>query len=190
MVRLQRNESVGSLAAGLWHQLDRTGQGAAKARVVSAWRSVAGDEVYAHARGFALRGDELLVFVDSPVWANELSVLAEHYRTAVNERSGKEMVGSIRFTVSRKVSEELKRDAEDAALSAAATPERTTPVAATEAEIEHVRQMAAAVENEGLREAVIAAAIRHLEWRKGTEALKAAEKAVQRATGPDSQPLR
>lgn len=187
MARLQRTERVGSLAAGLWTRLDRSGHGAAKARAVSAWRSAAGEEVYSHARGFALRDEELLVFVDSPVWANELSVLAEHYRTAINERIGKETVGSIRFTVSRKVGEELVRDAEEAAISATTSGERVTPGTASETEIEQVRQMAATVENKGLREAVIAAAIAHLEWSKGIEARNAAEKAIQRATGPDSQ---
>jgi len=190
MARLQRAETVGSVAAGLWTRMDRTGQGAAKARAVSAWRSAAGEEVYAHARGFALRDDELMVFVDSPVWANELSVLAEHYRTAVNERIGKEVVGSIRFTVSRKVSEELTRDSEDESLSVAVAAQKVVPGRASETEMEQVRQMAAVVTNEELREVVIAAAIAHLEWCKGIDARNAAEKATQRATGVDSQSLR
>ena len=105
MSRLRRAESVGTIIGGLWSRLDRTGEGAARARAVSAWRAVAGDEVAAHARGFALREKELLVFVDSPVWANELSVLSEPYRVAVNERLGKELVDTIRFSVSRKVAE-------------------------------------------------------------------------------------
>lgn len=190
MARLQRGEDVGALVAGLFNRLDRGGQGAAKARAVSAWRAAAGEEVYAHARGFALRDDELLVFVDSPVWANELSVLAEHYRVAVNERIGKEAVGSIRFTVSRKVSEELVREAEDVPSSVATDEAKVTPAAATSDEIERVRREAAVVKNEELREAVVAAAIARLEWSKGIEARNAAERAVQRATGPDSQPLR
>lgn len=190
MARLQRTERVGSLAAGLWTRLDRTGQGAAKARAVSAWRSAAGEEVYAHARGFALREGELMVYVDSPVWANELSVLAEHYRTAVNDQIGKETVTSMRFTVSRKVSEERVRDAEEESISGVGAAEQVTPGTATATEIEQVRQMAAAVANKELREAVTAAAIAQLEWSKGIEALKAAEKAVQRATGVDSEPIR
>ena len=189
MARLQRSERVGAVAGGLWNRLDRTGEGAVKARAVSAWRAAAGEEVYSHARGFAMRGDELLVLVDTPVWANELSVLAEHYRIAVNERIGKEVVGSIRFTVSRQVNDELMRDAEDASLAAPTTGERVTPGVANPTEIEQVRQMAAVVENPELRDAVIAAAIARLEWSKGIEAREAAERAVQRATGPDSQPL-
>jgi len=190
MARLHRVESVGSLAAGLWSRLDRTGQGAAKARAVSAWRAAAGEEVYAHARGFALRDDELLVFVDSPVWANELSVLAEHYRVAVNDRIGKEAVGSIRFTVSRKVGEEVMRDAEDVPSAVATDEDKVVPQSASEAEIEEVRRSTEGVKNTELREAVIAAAIARLEWSKGIEARNASEKAIQRATGPKPQPLR
>jgi hypothetical protein len=190
MSRLRRAESVGSIASGLWGRLDRTGEGATKARAIAAWRTVAGDEVAAHARGFALRDRELLVFVDSAVWANELSVLSENYRVAVNERLGKELVGSLRFTVSRKVEEGLAEDAEDERRDAAAAPhERVEPVAATEAELEQVRRMAAVVADPALREAVTAAAVAHLEWRKGIEAHSGGETAVQRATGTDSQSL-
>jgi hypothetical protein len=190
MSRSRKTQSVGSIVDGLWGRLDRSGQGAAQARAVSAWRAVAGDEVAAHARGFALRDSELLVFVDSAVWANELSILSEHYRVAVNERLGKELVTSIRFAVSKKVAEVQAQEAEDDSQTSAARRDRVEPVRATETEIGQVRLMAAAVSDPGLREAVIAAAVAHLEWRKGIEARSVAEKAVQRATGADSRPLR
>ncbi len=189
MSRLRRAVSLGSIVDGLWGRLDRSEQGATRARAVSAWRSVAGEEVAAHARGFSLRDQELLVFVDSAVWANELSVLSEHYRLAVNERLGKELVTSIRFAVSRKVSEAREQEAEDEARASAGATERVAPVRATETEIEQVRQMAASVSDQELREAVIAAALAHLEWRKGIEARSVAERAVQRATGADSHPV-
>jgi hypothetical protein len=150
---------------------------------------VAGEEVAAHARGFALRDRELLVFVDSSVWANELSVLSEHYRTAINDRLGKEAVGSVRFAVSKQVAEVLESEAEDDSHASAGERARIEPLPATQNEIEQLRQMAASVSDPALREAVVAAARAHLEWRKGIEAHSAAEKAVQRATGPDSQPL-
>jgi len=188
--RLRRSESVGSIIGGLWGRLDRTGEGASRARAIEAWRTVAGDEVAAHARGFALRDRELLVFVDSAVWANELSVLSENYRVAVNERLGKELVGSIRFAVSKKVAEVQGHEAEDDSHALASRRERVEPRKASDDEIEGVRRMADVVKDPALREAVVAAALAHLEWRKGIEADTAAEKAVQRATGPDSQPLR
>lgn len=187
MHRRRTTERVSSLAEGMLGRLDKTGEGRARANAVSAWRLVAGDEVFSHARGFALRGTELLIFVDSPVWANELSVLSEHYRVAVNERIGKETVGSIRFAVSKKVSEEVQRDADDGEGARQREGERAAPVPATENEREQVLAMAAGMRPGELRESVVAAAIAHLEWRKGIEARNAAEKAAQRLTGPDSQ---
>jgi hypothetical protein len=184
MSRLRRTESVSFITDGLMARLDRSGKGALQARVVAAWREVAGEEVASHARGSALRDSELLVFVDSPIWANELSVLSEHYRIAVNERLGKDLVGSVRFAVSKKVAEARAHDEEDAP-AGSAQPQKVEPVSATETEIAHTRLMAQGVGDPVLREAVVAAALAHLEWRKGIEARKVAENAIQRATGAD-----
>lgn len=170
MPRTQKTESVNSIIAGMWGKLDRGGKGAVKARAISAWRAVAGEEVAAHARGFALREDELLVFVDSAVWANELSVLSEHYRTAVNAHLGKELVGGIRFAVSKMVEEGRAQEAEDASHASAAQRETVQPVRATDDEIARYHKMAEVVADTGLREAVIAAAVARLEWRKGMKA--------------------
>jgi hypothetical protein len=180
--RLRTTRSMSSLAEGIVERLDRSEEGKERARAVSAWRQAAGLEVFAHARGFALRDRELLVFVDSPIWANELSVLSEHYRTAVNERLGKEAVGSIRFAVSKRVSVETRYEEEDEAAEADRVLDRVEPIPLTATEREQVSLMAQAVKTEKLRESVIAAAIAHQEWRKGIEARNAAEKAVQRAT--------
>jgi hypothetical protein len=46
--------------------------------------------------------------------------------------------------------------------------------------------MASGIHNERIREAVVSAAIAHLEWRKGIEARNAAERALQRPRGTDS----
>jgi hypothetical protein len=182
MRRLRTTERVSSLAEGVFARLDHSGEGRERARAVTAWRHVAGSEVFAHARGFALRDGELLVFVDTSTWANELSVLSEHYRKAVNERIGKEAVGSMRFAVSKRIAEEASLDAEDAAADADREVDLVEPVALSETEREQLALMAAAVKSDKLRETVIAAASAHLQWRKGIEARNAAEKAVQRAT--------
>lgn len=188
MRRLGRMERVSSLTEGVFGKLDRTGKGRERARVIAAWRAVAGVEVFAHARGFALRDQELVVFVDSPIWANELAVLSERYRTAINEHLGKETVGSIRFAVSRKVVAQRRVEAEDAAADAERVHEIVQPVGATSLEREQIRQMAAVVKDDGLRQAVIAAAIAHLEWKKGTEAKIEAQNATERVTGPSPTP--
>jgi hypothetical protein len=188
MRRLRTTERMSTLAESVFGRLDRSGEGRERARAVTAWRHVAGAEVFAHARGFALRGTELLVFVDSPIWANELSMLSEQYRSAVNERIGKEAVGSIRFAVSNRVAREASVDEEDRAAEAARTHDRVEPVPITPTERGQLERMAASVKNEKLRETVVAAATAHLQWQKGIEARKTAERAAQRATEGPKQP--
>jgi hypothetical protein len=181
-------ERVTSLAHGLLARLDKTGEGRERARVVQAWRLVAGPEVYSHARGFALRGDELVVFVDTHTWATELSAMGEHYKAALNMVVGTETVGSLRFAVSRKVSEELDGERRWANEPADREPDTVEPVAASQMERDQVSMMASAVHDDRIRDAVVAAAIAHLEWRKGIEARNAAQNAVQRLRDADSTP--
>ena len=186
--RASRDVTAVGVARSLMGRLDPTGEGFERARAVSAWRDAAGPEVMSHARGFALRDGELLVFVDSGVWANELSALSEHYRTAVNERIGKETVRAVRFTVSKMVAEERWWEAAESRSADEREAERVRPVAATGTERDQIRMMASAIHDDRVREAVIAAAIGDLEWRKGIEARNEAQAAAQRATGPDPEP--
>jgi hypothetical protein len=183
--RLGADARASDLAKGMLGAFDRSGIKADRARAVMAWRDAAGEEVASHARGFALRDGELLVFVDSGAWANELSALAEEYRSAVNERVGKEMVSSMRFTVSRNVADQRQWDMAGDLAKAERAKDRTQPVPASETEIAQIQAMAATVKSEKVREAAVAAAIRSLEWRKGLSARKAAQKAAERPTGPD-----
>lgn len=186
--RASRDVTAVGVARSLMGRLDPTGEGFERARAVSAWRDAAGPEVMSHARGFALRDGELLVFVDSGVWANELSALSEHYRTAVNERIGKETVRAVRFTVSKMVAEERWWEAAESRSADEREAERVRPVTATGTERDQIRMMASAIHDDRVREAVIAAAIGDLEWRKGIEARNEAQAAAQRATGPDPEP--
>jgi Dna[CI] antecedent DciA-like protein len=185
-VRRGTEAKVTSLAHGLLSKLDTGGDARERARVVQAWRLVAGPEVYSHSRGFALRDEELLVFVDTHTWATELSAMGEHYRAALNIVIGKERVGSLRFAVSKKVREERDVDAELVREADARDPERVAPVAASKLERDQVWAMAAGIHDERVREAVVSAAIAHLEWRKGIEARNAAERALQRLRDADS----
>jgi hypothetical protein len=179
--RATGQSDASSLARSVLGRLDRGGRALEHARIVSLWNRIAGPDVSAHTKGAALREGELLVFVDSPVWATELAVLSEHYRTALNTELGKDVVGSVRFSVSRKVDEGRRMDAENAAVVERAE-ERVEPVPATPTEIAQLRHMVSAVKSVAVREAVMAAAIRNLEWRKGLEARNASQKAARRPT--------
>jgi hypothetical protein len=177
---------VGDAARSVLHRLDRGGN-MDKARAVAVWREVAGAEVASHAMGFAMRGSELLVYVDSPVWATELSALSERYRSEINTAMGKELVGSMRFTLSKKVSEERVWDEAERRSADAAEPRRVTPVPATDQERSQIEAMAASVHDETLREAAVRAAICGLEWRKGRKADKSPENAVHEAANHETE---
>jgi hypothetical protein len=184
--RAGRDVDAGSAARSFLRRLDADGQGLDRAQAVSAWRDAAGDEVASHARGFTLREGELVVLVDSGVWATELSALSEHYRAAVNERLGKETVRAVRFTVSKMVAEERWWEAATARPSEGRDAEMVEPVPVSDTELAQIRMMAAGVHDERVRQAVVAAATRHLEWRKGIQARKSAQRAAERPRGPES----
>jgi hypothetical protein len=151
---------------------------------------VAGEEVFDHARGFALRDGELVIFVDTNSWATELSALSEHYRAALNIALGQETVTSLRFPVSRKVSDQRAMEEQHAAEEAPDRWWKAEPVQATQLERDQVRLMAAGIHDATIREAVVKAEIAHLEWRKGIEARNAAERALQRPRDPNQDPQR
>jgi hypothetical protein len=187
-MRRSREESVAGLARGLIEGMDARGEGRERADMIRLWRIVAGPEVYSHARGFALRDGEMVVFVDSSTWATELAAMSEHYLAAMQTGVGRGSVTSLRFTVSKRVSVDKVNDEEDE--REGAREPLATPRAASEQERQQILAMAAGVHDLELREAAVAAAIAQLEWRKGIEARNAAERAVQRARDTRSRPQR
>ncbi len=81
-------------------RLDKEGK-LKQAALVDEWPAITGDKIAGHTRVEGLRSGELLVAVDSAVWANELSVMGESLRLKLNEKIGQGSVRSIRFTVSQ-----------------------------------------------------------------------------------------
>jgi hypothetical protein len=181
--RDSRDRTVGDAARGVLQGLDRGGN-IERARAVAAWREIAGAEVSAHAMGYAMRDGELVVYVDGPAWATELSALSEQYRAGVNRELGKELVSTMRFAVSKKVSEERAWEEARAREEADARHELIEPVPASPQELSQIEAMAAQIHAAALREAAVRAAVRGLEWRKGM----AARKTPQRATGGPQDP--
>lgn len=177
--------SAGDAARRALRRIDKNGA-MERASAVSAWRDAAGPEVSGHARGFAMRERELVVFVDSPVWASELAALSEHYRTAVNGRLGKESVSSVRFTVSRVVEEERRFEDNEEANRESYSTDKVQPEPASEIERLQIERMATSIKNEAVREAVVKAAIADLEWKKGLKARNESQAARERARGPKS----
>jgi hypothetical protein len=103
---------IGQLAEEFVARIDPHGR-RHEGRVMAAWPSVAGEEVARHTLGFAMTDGELVVMVDSPTWANELSLMSEDYKRRLNEAVGEELVRAVRFSVSKRVDEARALEAED-----------------------------------------------------------------------------
>lgn len=145
-------------------------------RAASAWNEVVGPDIARHTMGVSLRDGELLVYVDGPVWANELSLMAEEFRERINEVIGKDLVRSVRFSVSRKVREERMRTEAEEEAEQFYRPDAAEPVPLSEQERSQVEHMAAAIHDPEVREAAVRAMTRHLEWKKGIRSENGAER--------------
>jgi len=161
-----REIRLGDALGPLVRKMDRGG-GMAAARVAEEWPEAAGSEIARHTAGVFLRKGELVVYVDSPVWATELSALHETLRDALNTRLGQELVSIIRFTVSRKVEEQRTRLEAEASVKESYTEDVVESVPLTETEVEQVRSSASVIRDERLREVVVRATIKDLEWKHG-----------------------
>ena len=93
-------ELVRAFVAGLG---PRDRERMAEAGVATWWAAAIPPEIARHTIGAAMRDGELVVQVDSPMWAAELSAMSEQLRVLIEEASGTGTVRSVRFTVSRRV---------------------------------------------------------------------------------------
>jgi hypothetical protein len=167
MRQRRRKGDFSSLAHGFLGRIDPEGRRYAS-RAASAWKDVVGEEIARHTMGSALRDGELLVYVDSATWANELSMMSEHLRERLNEALGEELVRSVRFSVSRRVQEERAREEAQEETRDFYERDEAEPVPLSESELAQVEYAAASIKDPELREAAVRAMTRHLEWKKGT----------------------
>lgn len=166
MRRSGDTRSLSSIAEDALRRLDPAGR-RHFARAVAAWRGAVGEDIARHTQGIAMRDGELSVAVDSPVWANELTGLAEGLREKVNAELGQELVRSLRFSVSRRVLEQQRAQEEESDLDRAYEPDTTPRKPLSEPERMQVEYAARAIEDPGLREAAIRAMTADLELKKG-----------------------
>ncbi|NTU70495.1 MAG: DUF721 domain-containing protein [Coriobacteriia bacterium] len=153
---------------GLLGRLDRKSSGAGTAAKVAAlWEQIAGQVVSSHTTGVHIRDGVLVVYVDSHARANDLAAFSERYRIEINKGLGKELVNKVSFSVSRKVSQD--RALQEAAAKAEEfdQEDKVESVPLTEIERAQVVESASVIEDDELREAVIRATIKDLEWKKG-----------------------
>jgi len=172
-----KGQSLGDSLDSLMRRLNRKTSGAyVQTRIAGAWAQIAGPSALSHTTGAHLRAGEMVVYVDSSIWATELSALAEEYRSRINQELGNETVRSMRFTVSKKVSEQ--RGFEKAAKQAEEAEERdrVESVPLTAEERAQIEASTAGIEDDDLREAVLRATIADLEWKKALSGAKDREK--------------
>lgn len=65
--------------------------------IARAWEKVAGENASKMTKRVNFKGEEVIVFMNSPIWAQELSFLAGEYRIRLNNELGFECVKKITF---------------------------------------------------------------------------------------------
>lgn len=166
--RAKRSQSFNDAAEAALRRIDKAGK-RHNARVVGVWSEVVGADIARHTKGFAFRENrELVVYVDTAAWANELSLMANDLTARINTRIGDDVVRSLRFTVSRTVSAER---AWEAAITHAEAEYESTPiepVALTDVEVAQAEHVAAAIDDGELREIALRVMMKDLALKKGT----------------------
>jgi hypothetical protein len=181
MKRHGRQTQLGDSLHAMLGKLDRKNAGgAASARVGAAWLSIVGSSVQGHTTGAYMREGTLIVYVDSPAWATELSAMSERYRGAINEEIGEDLVREIRFTVSRKVVEEHRIVAREKEQSDFYQEDNVPSVSLTPEELSQVEASVGSIPDTQLREAVLRATVKDLEWKRGIAARNARQEPRER----------
>lgn len=175
-------------ALGAWaRSADKRG-GLSKARAVSLWPEIAGEEIAKHTLGVSLNQETMSVHVDSHVWAAELSLLAEELKDRLNAALGEETVRQMRFTVSRRVSDAREEREAERRVRRGYGGDSVLPAQLTASEIEAIRRSAEVIENPELREAAVRAQMRDLQVKKARQSESASQGAdsdVRRGKTPD-----
>ncbi len=175
MARSKKTRALGDVAASVLKRADKAGRRHG-ALAVTAWQEVMGEDISKHTRGFALRGDrELVVFVDGAAWANQLSLMSEDLQNRLNTYLGEESVKALRFTVSRKVADEVGWEALSQSVEEFYETDTVDPVPLDDVERSQALQVAGMVKDPDLREAALKVMIKDLEQKKGAR-LKQARK--------------
>ena len=171
MKRLGKQTELGSALKATLRRLDRrNGAASASARVLMAWEGVSSGVMSAHTTGAHLREGVLIVFVDGNSWATHFSAMSEQYRKAVNEALGQELVSAVRFIVSRKVSDQHRLRRAEEETEEFYREDSAEPLPLTEIERAQIEASVAEIPDEELREAVLRATVKDLEWKKGVSA--------------------
>ncbi len=184
MVRAKKTQRLGDVAEGVLGKADPQGKRFG-ARVVAAWSDICGDVVANHTRGVAFREGELIVSVDSPAWASELSVMSDSFRAALAAHLGQDLVRRMRFTVSRRVQADKERESTRRDVEEFYRPDDVSRISLSDVERDQAAYVSRAVPDERLREIALRVMIKDLEWKKAVRTRSSAQVSPGDVSGPD-----
>ena len=185
---MRRRGGIKTLGSGLSKLVGSLGgrEHADTAAVASVWEHSVGQDVARHTFVRGVRRGELLVAVDSPVWATQLQAMSEELRGRINEEMGKELVRTTRFTVSRKVAEERAQADREERAARRYGGERVAPAPLDESEMGEARTLVADIDDPDIRAAALRAIVAEKEWEKGALARQENRRSDTTRTGPEN----
>lgn len=150
-----------------FNRVDRGGRREA-ARAVEVWPEAVGAEIAARTQATAVRGGELLVETDSPVWATELQAMAGQLVQAVNSAAGEELVRRVRIIVAGGARGRRARGATAAPGGPVAVP-RVTVAPPSEEDRLAIERATASIEDDDLRAAAARAMAADIAWKRAVD---------------------
>lgn len=85
---------------GILGKIDPTGEKThIQTAVTQAWGMVAGDSVASHTEAVFVRGSTLVVWLDSQIWVQELTLMAPLYKDRMNQALERSLISECRFTL-------------------------------------------------------------------------------------------
>lgn len=159
------------------------------ARIKRAWNASVDERISRHVTAVFVvpntAASEVIVYVDTPAWAADLSMQSELLRLKLNmalvtdeslpahvERKA-EQVERLSFKVSKEkyVSRERRLTTSQMLREEDERYQSAQPVSLTEDELSGLQQAASLIENDNLRDIAYAAAKASMEWQKGVDKL-------------------
>ena len=177
---------MGNEIRGIVGSLERNNPDlSATARLKRAWNASVNQAIRDHVTAVFVvpntSASEVIIYVDSAIWATELTMQAEILRLNLNlelnryeeehERvsSRVEKVESLRFKVSKEqyISKDRRKSTIDQLEEEQEALRRVNPVELSDEELSSIQIATSGMENDALREIAYAAAKANLEWQKG-----------------------
>lgn len=147
----------------------------ATARVKRAWNVVVDEHVREHVNAVFVvpntNASEVIIYVDTAIWAVELGMQEELLKLKMNIELQAEQIEKIKFFVSKEQYSggSKKRNTFDQLDEEEKKLKSVQPIELDEEELAPIQEAAAHIEDDRVRNAAYAAAKASLEWQKGLE---------------------